>query len=351
MSFSRIVVIGASAGGVRTLEDVIAGLPPDFPAPVLVVLHIAARQKSLLAEILARAGRLPAIDAADGQPLEAGRVYVAVPDRHLLIRDHRISVTSGPKENHFRPSIDALFRSAAHEYGSRAIGVVLSGSLSDGSSGLYAIKRVGGLAIVQDPEDALYPSMPVSAIARVDIDFASSAKEIGALLGALVREPPPAEAVGAEEYRRHLKREIEVAASDSFFDRGIMDYGEPSTYTCPSCNGVLFRIKEGSADRFRCHTGHGFSSDSLLEQYSESVEDTLWEAVKGIQESIALLTEAADKASASGHDTAAESLRARTQVLEERLEGLRGLTLEQGSFASRSRAGGGESGQAGQPSR
>lgn len=343
-------MLGASAGGVRTLEEVIAGLPADFPAPVLVVLHIAARHKSLLAEILARAGRLPATDASDGQPLEAGRVYVGVPDHHLLICDHHLTVSSGPKENHFRPSIDALFRSAAYEYGTRAIGVVLSGSLSDGSSGLYAIKRVGGIAVVQDPEDAMYPSMPISAIARVDIDYALPAREIGALLELLVRQPPPAVPVGGEDFRRNLKVEVEVAASDSFFERCIMDYGDPSTYTCPSCNGVLFRIKEGAADRFRCHTGHGFSTGSLLEQYSETVEDTLWEAVKGIQESIALLDEAAEKASASGDDAVAESLRTRAETLKQRLDGLRDMTLEQGSFTGATRGPVGESGQPGQPS-
>ena len=337
MSFPRIVVIGASAGGVRTLEQVVAGLPPDFPVPVLVVLHIAARHKSLLAEILSRAGPLRATDAAHGQALEPGRVYIAVPDRHLLLRDRRIVVSSGPKENHFRPSIDALFRSAAYEYGSRAIGVVLTGALSDGSSGLYSIKRVGGLAVVQDPEDALYPSMPVSAIARAQIDYSLPAREIGKLLDALVSQPPPSQPVGAEDYRRSLKVDVDVALSDSFFERGIMDYGEPSTYTCPACNGVLFRIKEGAADRFRCHTGHGFTTGSLLEQYSESVEDTLWEAIKGIQESIALLDEAGEKATVSGDDAVAETLRARAEMLKQRLDGLRDMTLEQGSFGSASR--------------
>jgi two-component system chemotaxis response regulator CheB len=332
LSSARIVVIGASAGGVRTLEDVVAGLPADFPAPLLVVLHISARRKSLLAKILAAAGPLQAVEASDGDRLAAGRIYVSVPDRHLLVGENGVIVSRGPKENNFRPSIDVLFRSAACHFGSRAIGVVLSGSLSDGSSGLFAIKQVGGLAVVQDPNEAPYPSMPNSAIARVDVDHTLPAKSIGPLLARLASEPPPEEPEGAAPYRRDLKVEIEVSASDSFFERGVMAYGDPSTYTCPACNGVLFRIEEAGADRFRCHTGHGFTSGALLDEYSHTVEDTLWEAVKGLQESIALLTEAAEKATAAGDDAVAESLGARARALKERLDSLRSITLEQGAF-------------------
>src|SRR6266545_4716293 len=149
MNIDRVIVIGASAGGVAALEAIAGALPADFPAPVLVVLHVAPNQRSLLDQILTRAGPLPAAGARDGEPLRRGRIYVAVPDRHLIVDDGRIRVTRGPKENHWRPSIDVLFRSAAHAYGARAIGVVLSGSLSDGSSGLHAIRRMGGMAVIQ----------------------------------------------------------------------------------------------------------------------------------------------------------------------------------------------------------
>jgi two-component system, chemotaxis family, protein-glutamate methylesterase/glutaminase len=323
----RVIVIGASAGGVRALEELAAGLPPDFPAAVLIVLHVSATKRSLLHHILGRAGPLPAREAVDAEPLEGGRIYVAVPDHHLMVADSRIRVVRGPKENHYRPAVDVLFRSAAYHYGSRVIGVVLSGSLSDGSSGLYAIKRVGGVAIVQDPEDAASQSMPLSALRRVDIDYALPAREMGALLAGVIAEPPPREPLDAAHYRADLQIEIEIAAADSAFERGIMEHAEPSVYTCPECHGVLFRIREGKIDRFRCHTGHGYSTQALAEELSETAEATLWTALRTLQESVALLSESAARLAQTGDAEAAGAIRARAEGIEERLDGLRTLAL------------------------
>ncbi|HET7158886.1 MAG TPA: chemotaxis protein CheB, partial [Burkholderiales bacterium] len=182
-------MIAASAGGVHALEVLAGELPADLSVPVLVILHVSPHHKSLLPEILARAGALSAAEASDGEPLRAGHIHVAAPDHHLLVSQNRLRVTRGPKENHFRPSADVLFRSAAYHFGERVIGVVLSGSLADGSSGLYSIKRMGGIAIIQDPEEALYKSMPLASLNRAAIDYALPAPEIGQLLGALAREP------------------------------------------------------------------------------------------------------------------------------------------------------------------
>jgi two-component system chemotaxis response regulator CheB len=329
MGTERVVVAGASAGGVGALESVVRGLPRNFPAAVLIVLHMAPTRRSLLPQILSRRAALPVAQAADGEPLEPGRIYIAPPDRHLLVDDDRVKITRGPRENHSRPSIDVLFRSAAYHFGARAIGVVLSGTLSDGSSGLAAIRRLGGVAVIQDPDEAVYTAMPLNAMRRVDIDYALPAAELGGLLSAIVREPTRAEPLDAEDYRRDLKVEIDIAATDSAFERGIMEYGEPSVYTCPECNGVLFRIRDGGKlDRFRCHTGHAFSSAALLDQLTESTEATLWQAVKSLQEASALLNETASRLRETGDVANAETLVAQARALEQRLNELRSMALD-----------------------
>jgi two-component system chemotaxis response regulator CheB len=195
---------------------------------VLVVLHLSPTHKSLLPQILSRAGTLRAHEAEDGEPLQRGHIYVAPPDYHLMVEPERVRVTHGPKENHHRPSVDVLFRAAACHFGSRAIGIVLSGALSDGSSGLFAIRRLGGIAVVQDPEEAAYSSMPLSAMRRVDIDYMLPAGEIGKLLTGLMAESPRREPVDAENYRQDLRFDLDTAASDSPFDRGIMENAGPS---------------------------------------------------------------------------------------------------------------------------
>lgn len=329
MTTERVVVIGASAGGVLPLEQVIAGLPPDFPAPVLIVLHLAEHHPSLLPEILAAAGGLRVRPAENGQKLNGGEVYVAVPDRHLLIGNNGVLVTTGPKENDYRPSIDLLFRSAAYHYGNGAIGVVLSGSLSDGSAGLFSIKRLGGIAIIQDPEEAPYNSMPLAALRRVDIDYAMPVKEIGRLIVELVKAPAPAPHIGAAAYRATLKEEVDISAGVSPLTMDPVARHAPSPYTCPACHGVLLRIEEGKQDRFRCHTGHGYSAAALFDRYRDNVEDKLWESVKAMQETIFLLTEASRRAAAAGEEHSVKTLQKTLQELEARVETVRMLALKQ----------------------
>jgi two-component system chemotaxis response regulator CheB len=334
----RLVVIGASGGGVAAIEAVLAALPPAFPAPILVVLHLSPTRKSLLPEVLTHAGPLRAAAAVDGEPLRPGRIYIASPDHHLMAGRDRVCITRGPKENHFRPSIDVLFRSAAYYYGSRAIGIVLSGGLTDGATGLYAIRRLGGVAVIQDPGEALYSSMPLAAMSRVDVDYALPVAEIGRLLTSLVEEPPRPEPIDAAHYRKDLKVDIDVAASESAYERGIMGSAEPSVYTCPECHGVLFRIKEGKADRFRCHTGHGFSSAALHAEQEAAAEASLWEALKTLQESGALLRELTERLGQAGDEDAARALREKADAVEERLRLLRELALAHGGLRQERRA-------------
>lgn len=288
----RCIVIGASSGGFEVLKTIISGLSADLSVPVFIVLHIPAYEPGVLAGILDRMGKLPATHPQDGETIQPGHVYVAPPDHHLLIEEGRIAVKRGPKENGFRPSIDALFRSAAYAYGPGVIGVVLSGALNDGTSGLWSVKRLGGIAIVQDPYEAEYPSMPRSVLEYVDADYRIPSTAIGPLLVRLAaeqRQQMPDMGSDLDKDMNHMAKEIQIAAGVSLPEKTIFDLGELSPFTCPECRGVLVRIQEGGLFRFRCHTGHGFTSDALLEGIMQTIGELIWQVQRGCQEGSMLL--------------------------------------------------------------
>ena len=301
-----IVVIGASAGGVDALLRAIEGLPSDLPAAVFLVLHIPPHSPSTLPTILSKGGPLKALHARDGEPIRPGQIYVAPPDNHLLLESGHVVVRRGPKENRFRPSIDALFRSAAYVYGPRTIGVVLSGVLDDGTSGLWSIKRLGGLTLVQKPEDAQHPEMPRSALEHVEVDHVCPAGEMGPLITSLVGTSAPEVPQDIQEERRRMGRETEIAAREGAFDKGIMEWGNLAPFTCPECHGVLVRLKEGPLLRFRCHTGHAFTPSTLLAGIDEAVEETLWQAMRGVEEQTMMLEHIASHLQHSGRPDRAE---------------------------------------------
>src|SRR5215212_10931744 len=233
---SRCVVIGASAGGLEPLRELVSQLPTDLPAPVFVAMHLPPTHESYLPEILSSTGPLPAMHPEDNTKVETGFIYVAPPDHHLLVDADLIAVKRGPKENGFRPSIDALFRSAAYSYGAGAIGVVLSGALHDGTSGLWSIKRLGGIAIVQQPDQARYPSMPRSALEYVDADYKTHSNEIGPLLTRLTQQQRMQEKrVGShlDEDVRRLAIETQVAAGVNLPEKTILELGPLTQFTCP----------------------------------------------------------------------------------------------------------------------
>ena len=218
-----IIVIGASAGGIEALIELFSVLPQDLPAAVFVVCHLSPQSEGVLPAALSRNGNLRAVNATDREQIIPGRVYVAPPDHHLLVEPGFVRVTQGPKENRFRPAIDPLFRSAAYAYGPRVIGVVLTGALDDGTAGLWAIKERGGLAIVQDPDDALFPSMPLSALTNVQVDYRVPLSEIAPLLVRLVSEPAGEEEVQAMSDNMGI--EVKVAAEDKLSDMGGRETG------------------------------------------------------------------------------------------------------------------------------
>lgn len=293
----NIIVMGGSMGSFEAFKTIAAGLPKDLDASVFIVWHMSPDVRGVLPQVLNRVGNMYASEAREGEKIESGRIYVARPDHHLLIDDSMVRVTRGPKESRFRPSIDPLFRSAAYNYGPRVIGVVTSGALDDGTSGLWTIKHHGGTAIVQDPNDAEIASMPENAIREVDVDHIARVDDIPGLLIRLSQREVPQTAEGtvpneAEEKRTRL--EVRIALEDNALEAGVPNWGELTPFTCPECNGVLIRMKEGNRLRFRCHTGHAFSSDTLLAAVTENIEESLWSAIRGVDESIMLLNHLGD---------------------------------------------------------
>jgi two-component system chemotaxis response regulator CheB len=289
----RIIVIGASAGGFDVIRTLIAGLPADLEAAVLIVWHMSPDVHGIMPEVLNREHTLPATHAVDGETLLPRHVYVAPPDHHLLVDKDMVRVTRGPKENRFRPAIDPLFRSAALAYGPGVIGVICSGALDDGTAGLWTIKQYGGIVIAQDPAEAQVPSMPESAISAVAVDYILPAAGIASVLTKLITEPLQATRQ-TPAWNKRVQGEIDIAMENAHQSRNVYQEGELSPYTCPECHGVLSTLLEGGRMRFRCHTGHAFSADSLLSNIGENIESNLWAAIRSIQESVMLLNHMGD---------------------------------------------------------
>ncbi|HKP61952.1 MAG TPA: chemotaxis protein CheB [Polyangiales bacterium] len=319
MSRRTIVVVGASAGGVEALISLARALPGDVHAAFLAVLHVPPHGNSGLARLLDRAGPLPAALAEEGERIVAGRWYVARPDHHLLIaREGTVHLGRGPTENGHRPAIDALFRSAAHAFGSSVIGVVLSGSLDDGTAGLLTIKLVGGLAMAQDPEEAVYPSMPQSAIVNVAVDHVGTVVELAATIVRLVKESaaPPKPIMDAVRQNAGNETRIAedgVAAIDEEQRRGV-----PSAFACPDCNGVLWEVREGELVRFRCRVGHAYLPQALSVAQSDRLEESLWIALRTLKESNALSQRLAVRATERGMSHVAAAYEVRALEAEQR---------------------------------
>jgi two-component system, chemotaxis family, protein-glutamate methylesterase/glutaminase len=284
------LVIGASAGGVEALTELARNLPEDLPAAVFMVLHVGAT--SHMAEILDRAGPLPVAHATSGEAVEPGRIRVAPPGLHMLLHDGHVLLRRGPRENLARPAIDPLFRSAACTFGGRVIGVVLTGALNDGTAGLRAIKRCGGIAIVQDPDDAAVPDMPLSALRHVAVDYQVRIAAMGELLLKLT-----AEAAGeTPTIPADIRLEAAIAAQEPASMQKDNQLGEPSEFTCPECHGTLWEINDGNVLRYRCHVGHAHTAEVVLDAKDAEGENTLWAVLRSHQERAALARRMAGRA-------------------------------------------------------
>jgi two-component system chemotaxis response regulator CheB len=304
MAGRDIVVVGASAGGIEAVGQLVGGLQPDYSGTVFIVVHFPGSVTSTLPNILRRAGPLPARHACDGEAIEPGVIYVAPPDFHLLLENGVTRLTRGPKENGFRPAIDPLFRSAARSYGPRVVGVVLTGNLNDGTAGLRTIKQHGGLAAVQSLETALYQGMPRSAMEHVAVDYVLDPTEIPLLLNELALQPEPnLEIVSMSSDDLSPPDAGDVLAA---LDRRTQP-GVPSTMSCPECHGVLWEVKDEELVSFRCRVGHAYSDEALLVHQSENLEAALWTALRALEEHSALSRRLAGRASGRGHARSAAS--------------------------------------------
>lgn len=292
MSGHDMIVIGGSAGAVPLLVELARGLPADLPAALAVVVHMGADSPSILHRLLDQAGPLPAQVAEDGEEIRHGRIYLAPPDHHLLIRPGRLRVTRGPRENRFRPAVDPLFRTAAAAYESRVVGVVLSGGLNDGTHGLMLIKRAGGLTIVQEPAEAACPSMPASAIDNVAVDQVVPMRQMAELLSRLAREPAVS---GEAAMARNQQTPPDEAEGGPSAIQGAAMNAPISPFTCPECGGALWELGDGKLLRYCCHVGHGFTAESLLDDQNDGVEEALWVALRALKEQAALRRRLAER--------------------------------------------------------
>ena len=284
-----VVVVGASAGGIEALKELVAGLPADLRAAVFIVLHLPAGGTSVLPSILARAGALPAQHVDGGVEIERGRIYVAPPDLHLRFDDSRIEAIAGPRENGHRPAIDPLFRSAAHSFGPRAVGVVLSGTLDDGTLGLRAIKAHGGVVLVQDPATALHQGMPRSAIAYADPDEVADPAELARLIVELANDPidEPSEGAGTKmnEHSDEVARETKADPQP----------GDKTGLTCPECGGAIWMQVNGDVPSFACRVDHKYTAETFAVEQGRTVEGAVWAALRLIEERIVLMRTLAER--------------------------------------------------------
>ena len=317
-----IVVIGASAGGVPVLLALAAALPRDVPASILIVQHIGSHP-SQLPQLMAIRGPNRAVHPRSGEPLRHG-IYVAPPDHHMVIERDRIVLNREAKENHARPAIDPLFRSAALWYGGRVVGVILSGRLDDGTAGLQAVKLCGGLAVVQDPLDAEEPDMPASALANIDVDVRVRADRLADTLLALIAQP-------AEAFRAPpplLLREHQLSLGEGNPMEHLDAIGTRSQLVCPECRGVLWELSDARPRRFRCHTGHAFTLRSLEACHAVGTDQAVWSALRALQEREALLRLLAEDSRDHGDLADAERLEEEARHVAQHTEQLQRFAHE-----------------------
>ena len=280
MPANHIVVIGASAGGLQALTDLVEHIPAGVGDAFFVALHTNSEANSLLPEILGRKAKIPVAFAQHGESIKAGTIAVAPPNQHLLVMKNRLILNRGPKENGFRPAVDPLFRTAARAHGERVIGIILSGALDDGTYGLKMVKDHGGIAVVQDPDEATHPSMPLSALQIVHADHVLRAADIGRLIAKLSSQSSE----GVVPMGRREEREPQDPGEHTGVEEMDRDFGPASGLTCPDCGGALWEITNGELTRYRCHVGHQYTTESLDAGHQQVVEGALWSAVRVLEE-------------------------------------------------------------------
>jgi two-component system, chemotaxis family, protein-glutamate methylesterase/glutaminase len=321
-----IVVVGASAGGIQSIIELTAQLTEDIDAAVLFVLHLTHLSVGeLFIQRLQQMTPFKCKMAEDGELLRRGYLYMAVPDRHLLINDTRVLLGDGPSENRWRPSIDSLFRSAAANHNSRVIGIILTGLMQDGTSGMIAIRKSGGTCIVQDPKEAEYPDMPLSVINNMDVDYCISLAEMGTILREKTSNGTPA----AHPVPDQVKAEAAIAERVTVAIDQLPTLGDKSLFSCPDCSGGLWEIKDNDTlVRYRCHTGHVYTQDELVLKQTQSLENTLWVALRMLEERKQLMDKIAEEETHKGWVKSASMKKQKAQDLDVHIERLKQFLFE-----------------------
>lgn len=318
----RLVVVGASAGGVETLQQLVSHLPEEIPGTIFIVNHVYPYAKSVLPEILTRAGVLPAKHPVDREIFQPGHIYIAPPNHHMLIEGDHIRLTEGPKENRHRPAIDPLFRSAAREHQSKVIGIILSGTLDDGVLGMVAINTYGGTTICQSPEEAIFPEMPENVLEELDVDYVMPVKQIAGQLVYLMQHPveQPSHTPPNEErlYAANTK-EIDMSA--------LEEMGNDVAYICPDCGGHLWALDDGKVTHYRCHVGHSYSAKTLYASQSERVEEAFWITLRTLKEKAYMARQMAQRARLRNHNTAAQDYEHEADLAEQQAQLVRSVLV------------------------
>lgn len=324
MSNHDIIAIGGSTGALDALKQAFAGLPADLPAALFVVMHTASDGGDMLAGVLDALGPVSVKTAADGDAISNGHAYVAAGGHHLLVGDGVVRLGRGPRENMSRPAIDPLLRSAALNYGPRVVGVVLSGLLDDGASGLAAVKRCGGVTVVQDPLDAVADAMPLNALAACDVDYRTPAAKLAQTLAQLALEPasPPI------AVPREIALEVEIAAGRPSDTDLIRQIATPVALSCPSCSGVLSQIAEPSWLRFRCQIGHAYTAGTLDREHDANVEQALGVAIRVLEERHTLMMKMATDAERRGRPKSSQQFRERADDYRQQADMLRKVAYD-----------------------
>jgi len=331
MANRDILVIGTSAGGFEALRFLAREFPRDFPASVLVVIHLSNQFRSALDSILTQAGPLPATFATDGEEIKRGHIYIAPSEHHLLVQNAGLRLGLGPRENNARPALDPLFRSAGLCCGSRAIGAVLTGTMGDGAAGLSALKQCGGITVVQDPNDAAFPEMPTTALARAKPDHVVSLASMPTLFDELVRQPPgrPMPVPPMIAYEVNIAKGGRSSMSE--MDR----VGRRSVLACPDCHGVMWEIDEDELIRYRCHVGHAYTAELMSLALDENLRRALGTALRALDERLALASKLEKQAISSGRTQVAEYWAGKAREFGEEAEVIRDSIMRSDRIAAR----------------
>jgi two-component system chemotaxis response regulator CheB len=315
-----IIVIGASAGGIPAIRSLCEALPADLSAAVFVVLHMSPLSSGdNLARIFQWHTDLTCRVAEDGSSIQAGHLYVAPANHHLLLTEGIMKINQGTRENKYRPSIDVLFRSAAVAYRSRAIGVVLTGMLEDGTSGMYAIKRCGGICIVQEPDEAQYPDMPQSVLNRLEVDCRLPVAGIAGMLAELAERP----ALAPPPVPRELAIEAKITENMTSTIDELKEIADKSDFVCPDCGGGLYAVKNDPAHRYRCYTGHVYTEQLLHDLQGLHLEESVWASIRMLEERHNLLKLMAGHAAETGQDAIVNGKRQQAAAIEKHISQLK----------------------------